>query len=103
MSTYFSFYRMIPVASLALVLAPIAWLGALPVQAADQPALSQSLSTAGSDTASGAAEDTLKACMLRIPKDASIGQRMIAVESCQRDEVDRKSIQAVPGAEYVSQ
>ena len=107
MSTYFRIYiyRMILVASLALVLAPIAWLGALQAQAADQPseALSQSLSTGGSDTASGAVEDTLKACVMRIPKDASIGQRMIAVESCQRDETDRKPIQNVPGAEYASQ
>jgi len=36
--------------------------------------------------------------MARIPKDASIGQLMIAEQSCWRDENERKPIQAVPGA-----
>jgi hypothetical protein len=100
MSTYFLIRRMILVASLALGVAQIAWFAALPIQAADRPsaAPSQSLSMGGTDTASGAVEDTLKACVTRIPKDASIGQRMIAEESCGRDEGDRKSIQSVPGA-----
>src|ERR1043165_7612961 len=53
--------------------------------------------------ASGAVEDTLRACLSRIPRDASIGQRMIAERSCYRDETDRNVIQAVPNAEYVSQ
>lgn len=47
--------------------------------------------------ASGAAEDTLLACLARIPKDASAGQRMIAEQSCKRDEGTRETIQAVPG------
>jgi hypothetical protein len=50
------------------------------------------------DIAAGAAEDTLQACRARIPKDASIGQLMIAEQSCWRDESDRKPVQAVPGA-----
>ena len=50
------------------------------------------------DIAAGAAEDTLRACMARIPKDASIGQVMIAEQGCWRDENDRKPVQAVPGA-----
>jgi hypothetical protein len=50
------------------------------------------------DIASGAAEDTLRACRARIPKDASIGQVMIAEQGCWRDENDRKRIQAVPEA-----
>ena len=50
------------------------------------------------DLAVGSAEDTLGACMARIPKDASIGQLMIAEQSCWRDENERKPIQAVPGA-----
>lgn len=45
----------------------------------------------------GSVEDSLKACLARIPKDASAGQRMFAEESCQRDEQNRKAIQAVPG------
>lgn len=47
--------------------------------------------------ASGAAEDTLLACLARIPKDASAGQRMFAEQSCKRDEGTRESIHAVPG------
>ena len=42
------------------------------------------------NAAAGAVEDTLQACMARIPKDASIGQRMIAEQSCWRDENDRQ-------------
>ena len=87
---------MLMVASLAL----IAWLPTLPAQAADQPSgeSAPSVSTEkGGIVASGAVEDTLRACLSRIPTDASIGQRMIAEESCQRDEMDRKVIQTVPG------
>lgn len=51
--------------------------------------------------AAGAVEDTLKACMARIPKDASIGQRMIAEQSCGRDERDRNPFLAVPGARNI--
>lgn len=100
MSMYFFIQRMILIASLLLAMEEIA----RATQAADQPpaATSESL-PAPSDSASGAAEDTLNACITRIPKDASIGQRMIAVESCQRDEADRKPIQAVPSAQHVSQ
>ena len=47
--------------------------------------------------ATGATDDSLSACMARIPDDASAGQRMFAEESCRRDEAERKAIQAVPG------
>lgn len=40
--------------------------------------------------AAGAAEDTLNACLARIPKDATMGQRMLAEESCRRDESARR-------------
>lgn len=39
--------------------------------------------------ASGTQGDTLEACMARIPKDASVGQRMLAEQSCQRDQANR--------------
>jgi hypothetical protein len=39
--------------------------------------------------ASGSEGDTLDACMMRIPKDASAGQRMLAEESCRRDQALR--------------
>jgi hypothetical protein len=40
--------------------------------------------------ASGAVEDNLNACMARIPKDASAGQKMLAEESCRRDQANRR-------------
>ena len=45
----------------------------------------------GSGTISaGSVEDSLSACMNRIPSDASEGQRMIAEQSCERDQENRK-------------
>lgn len=87
--------RMGLVASLAL----IPWLSPLSTYAAEQPAggATPSVSAGGlGESASGAAEDTLKACLARIPKDATSGERMIAEDSCRRDEGTRESIQAVP-------
>ncbi len=43
----------------------------------------------GDRAASGTQGDTLEACMARIPKDASSGQRMLAEESCKRDQANR--------------
>ncbi len=106
MNTYHIIRCMSLVASLTIGLAPIAWLPVLPAQAADPPSgeLAPSVSPEGIDSITpGAVEDTLKACVSRIPQDASIGQRMIAEASCERDEMDRKSIQAVPNADYASQ
>lgn len=40
--------------------------------------------------ASGTQGDTLEACMGRIPKDASAGQKMLAEESCRRDQANRR-------------
>ena len=40
--------------------------------------------------ASGAVEDSLNACMARVPKDASAGQQMLAEESCRRDQANRR-------------
>lgn len=51
--------------------------------------------------AAGAAEDTLGACMARIPKDASIGQRMIAEQGCLRDQNDREPFESVPGSQKI--
>lgn len=82
----------------------IASLIGVSAQAADLP---PATGAGGSDAAiepgiaAGAVEDTLQACMARIPKDASIGQRMIAEQSCGRDESERKPLQAVPGARSI--
>lgn len=64
-----------PLVEGAMVLAPIGELGVM---------------------ASGAAEDTLKACIARIPEVASAGQRMLAEQSCAGEEGTRKSIQSAP-------
>ena len=49
------------------------------------------------DVSPGAAEDTLKACLARIPGQATIGQRMMAVQTCEREEVIRKTYQGIRG------
>jgi len=91
----------------AVLLLFAASLVSVSAQAADSPPVTRA---PGSDTtittiepriAVGAVEDTLKACMARIPKDASIGQRMIAEQSCGRDESDRKPFTVVPGARNI--
>jgi hypothetical protein len=38
----------------------------------------------------GSVEDSLDACMARIPQDASAGQRMLAAESCKRDQRNQR-------------
>ena len=65
-------------------------------QAADKPVVKPT-TAAGSALAAGSAEDSLQACLARIPKDATAGQRMIAEQSCRRDEGDRKPFQASGG------
>ena len=50
--------------------------------------------TQGKAIAAGASEDSLKSCLSRIPQNATAGQRMIAEQSCQRDEGERKPFQA---------
>jgi len=55
---------------------------------------SKTTATPGNTIAAGASEDSLKSCLSRIPKDATVGQRMIAEQSCQRDEGERKPFQA---------
>ena len=52
---------------------------------------SESTSTKGIDRiASGSVEDTLNACLARIPNDATPGQKMLAEESCHRDQAARR-------------
>ena len=89
--------------SLAILLLS-AFLDAAPIQAQDrEPAVAPgSDAITEADIAAGAVEDTIEACKARIPKDASIGQVMIAEQSCWRDENERKPVQAVPGARSTS-
>ena len=46
--------------------------------------------------ASGAVEDTLKACVARIPALASAGQRMLAEQSCAGEDEVRKTLRSAP-------
>lgn len=48
------------------------------------------------EVASGAVEDTLKACLARIPDRATAGQRMLAERTCHGQEVVRKTINGPP-------
>ena len=48
------------------------------------------------DVASGAVEDTLKACLARIPEVASVGQRMLAERTCHSEDVVRTTNQGPP-------
>ena len=47
--------------------------------------------------AAGSVEDSLHACLARIPKDATAGQKMLAEESCRRAEADRVPVQTGGG------
>ena len=76
-----------------------------PAQAAEQPGGGSTVESAVATVpgvAAGAVEDTLQACMARIPKDASIGQRMMAEQGCWRDESDRKPFQSDHGPRQTS-
>ncbi|HLZ34309.1 MAG TPA: hypothetical protein VKP13_09835 [Nitrospira sp.] len=46
--------------------------------------------------ASGSVEDTLKACLARIPEVASVGQRMLAEQSCEGQEANRQLAPLAP-------
>lgn len=88
--------RTILIASLAL----IPWIAALSADAAEKApkASTPPMQSEGRSTvASGAVEDSREACLARIPKDATAGQRMIAEGSCKRDQESRQAIQDVPG------
>ena len=46
--------------------------------------------------ASGAVEDSLKACLARIPEKASVGQRLLAERTCQGEDGTRKTHNEAP-------
>lgn len=99
MKTYRMIIRTVLVVSLA-VLPLSAWVVAPSALAAGKAPTSSAPSAQSegrSLVASGAVEDSQQACLTRIPKDATAGQRLVAVESCKRDQTSRQSIQDVPG------
>ena len=61
--------------------------------AAREAVVQAGTAAATSAAASGTSGDSLAACMARIPKDASAGQRMLAEGSCKRDEAARQTTQ----------
>ena len=81
---------------LSIILATLLLAGYVDIGAAKEKRGDTASMTSGA-IASGAVEDSRKACMARVPKDASAGQRMMAEQSCDRDNFDRKSIDSVPG------
>lgn len=88
---------MVMVATLALIVG-CAEMGTQEApQSSGAAAPSAAAATGRNTMAAGAVGDTLQACQARIPADASAGQRMIAEQSCLRDQGDRKLIHAVPG------
>jgi hypothetical protein len=86
MRTYLIIKRIVVVVSLIL----ISSIPAFAEQAVDQ--------TSGRSViqAVGAVEDTLKACLTRIPKDGSAGQRLLAEQNCQGDQRNREMILVAP-------
>lgn len=91
-------YHIVSILGLGLVLAMSGTL--LPPSstgAAEQKPTMAAAPTRNAAVASGAVEDTLTVCLARIPQVATPGQRLIAEQSCHRDESGRASMQAVPG------
>ena len=77
----------------------ICGLPALATQAADQPSGGSPpvvLTGEPAMIAAGSVKDTQKACLARIPTDASAGQRMLATQSCEQYEATRKVSQDAP-------
>jgi hypothetical protein len=60
-------------------------------------AVSAAAAAERSFAAAGTQGDTLQACLDRIPKDASAGQRSVAESTCRRDHAGQRSISLVPG------
>ncbi|MBI5777482.1 MAG: hypothetical protein HY444_08835 [Nitrospirae bacterium] len=96
MNTHLVVTRIIVIAALAL----IPWIAASSADAAEKAPKASAPPTQSegrSSVASGAVEDSRRACLARIPKDATAGQRMIAEASCKRDQESRQSIEDAPG------
>lgn len=51
-----------------------------------QNVVGTAIAKSGNRASAGTQDDSLDACMARIPKDATAGQRMLAEETCARDQ-----------------
>lgn len=52
-----------------------------------QGVVGTAIAKSGNRASAGTQGDSLKACTARIPTDATAGQRMLAEESCKRDQI----------------
>ena len=90
MQTHAIATHIIIVASLALmplIAAPSAEAAGKKPKASASP--TQSQAEGRTTVAAGAAEDSQAACLKRIPQNATAGQRMLAEDSCKRDQSSR--------------
>lgn len=55
-----------------------------------QDVVGTAIAKSGNRASAGTQGDSLKACMARIPTDATDGQRMLAEESCKRDQLTHR-------------
>ena len=55
-----------------------------------QSVVGTAIAKSGNRASAGTQGDSLEACMARIPADATVGQRMLAEESCQRDQLSHR-------------
>ncbi len=91
-------HRTVISTSVSLFLAVAGWAVApAPVLAADQKPATIAAPVQSAAVASGAVEDPVQICLTRIPQGATAGQRLMAEQSCHRDESGRASMQTVPG------
>jgi hypothetical protein len=52
-----------------------------------QGVVGTAIAKSGGRASAGTQGDSLEACLARIPTDATVGQRMLAEETCQRDQL----------------
>lgn len=52
-----------------------------------QGVVGTAIAKSGGRASAGTQGDSLEACLARIPADATVGQRMLAEETCQRDQL----------------
>jgi hypothetical protein len=88
--------RRIFVVSLVILMAswavPFVNAGEPPVKEATPRALATDLNK----VAANSVDDTLKACLARIPEVATAGQRLLAEQNCRGEEHTRRDMQVTP-------
>lgn len=91
-------HQMVSIVGLCCVVAMAGWVHPpSSLEAAEQKPATVVVPARAAVAASGAVEDSLTICLARIPQASTPGQRLIAEQSCQRDESGRALMQAVPG------